>query len=355
MQDDRPPVYWEDVPTDPINSWLVIRASAIGHPCLWELVAHGQGLAPTALPEKLHNAFREGHELEPEINRRLSEEYGVTFDEHQTEGELIFPQDKIMIRFHPDGIGWFRGRLVVIEDKALSDPLWQTFVRRGMEEVIAEYPWQLSVMMHARKLPGLWVGYNKGGKVLEDGTREKVPDQGKMYLQPVAFPPVLLSDIRAKAVQVKELVIGEDLTLSTRGCDDPTHFPCQFLHIRPEPEGDQPAGGRVPVQGSVLEVDSDSEEGRQLDADIQQYLIHHGAEVESGKLAKEFRDRILSRMKEGVTEIRTGKFIVPIRTNTTTKIHWDELEAEVKAAVDKVTEKGRTKPFIQGAKRRNDA
>jgi hypothetical protein len=349
MGDNRPPVYWED--HKPGSRVLVIRASAIGCSCLWELVAAGQGVPPAPIPDNLQRAFDEGNELEPVVIKMLEEVYGVTFLSHQEEGELWLSDD-VLIRYHPDGIANIDNlgpldelppRTCVVEVKALSNDLWQQAKRNGVQSVIKEYQWQLSVMMHDAQLPGLWVCYNKGLPPDKDGKREPCADQGKLYFQYESEPLVSIEEIQLKASLIKVGVDGEDITTSDRPCGDPSHYPCRYLHVRPEPE----ANG------------SDSEtflvpDDRRADVDqlIRNYVYHKGQADEAVSRRDEAKEQILQLegLEEEHKRIQTDRWRAPVVRGTTSYLAKDEMSEQdrraYEAIVAKYTRKKKKAPFL---------
>lgn len=244
MEDNRPAAYYE-------GDVLIIRASSIGSTCLWELVAAAQGYEPSDVPADLQRAFDEGHRLEPIIIGMLEAE-GYVVTGAQDEGHLdITPT--LRIRYHPDG---FISNPVynvdppqppgmatrILEVKTMSNDSWQRAARGSVGDIFAEYNWQISVMMWANEIdafagdpskwymPALWVGYNKGNA---DGS--ECLDQGRLLYEPIVRPPISLDTIYNKALAVQQLVEDDDIVMSGRPCDDPSHYPCRYLFLRPTP------------------------------------------------------------------------------------------------------------------------
>jgi hypothetical protein len=364
MGDNRPAVYWEQVPESRggVSRVLVIRASAVGTSCLWELVAAGQGVPPAPIPANLQRAFDEGNKLEPVVIKMLEDDYRVTFLSHQEEGELWLSDD-VMVRYHPDGIanlGYdfysktrprfprevvaeLPPRTCVVEVKALSNDLWQQAKRNGVQSVIKEYEWQLSVMMHDAGLPGLWVCYNKGLPPDELGNREPCEDQGKLYFQYEPTPRISIEEIQLKASLIKVGVDGEDITTSDRPCGDPSHYPCRYLHIRPEPE---PNG----ADSETFLVPDD----RRPDVDrlIRDYVYHKGQADEAVARRDEAKEQILQLegLEEDHKRILTDKWRAPVVRGTTSYLAKDEMSEQdrraYEAIVAKYTRKKSKAPFL---------
>lgn len=318
MGDNRPPVYIE-------GDNLIIRASAIGHPCLWELIAAGQGEPMAPVPNVLRRAFDEGNLLEPVIIRRLERDYGFRFESHQSEGELWLGKG-VAVRYHSDGVArvqtdaWHLSDRMVVEVKALSDALWQIARRHTVGGVMDEYNWQLSVMMEGEGLPGLWVAYNKGLPPDENGNRPDCPDAGKLLIQTVTDTPVSMTEIQLKASLIMEGVYGEPIISSDRECDTPDHWPCRYLSIRPEPEGGSP-------RREVL-IPSD-EEKAEFDRLVTEYKTFKGQYDEAKQRYEAARDGI-TRMAGTAGFIQTDKFYIPVYQGTAGgNIAWSEVPKEL--------------------------
>lgn len=348
MGDDRPPCYVE-------NGALVIRASAMGTSCLWELVAAGQGYPLGTLPTNLIKAFSEGTNAEPYVINRLKEEYGMVFLSAQEEADWHIDLD-LIVRHHPDGIAnlgsdfWFNTRhnhnlrcddtwekdkpprTVIVEVKWLSDGLWQKFVKQGMGQVIAEYPWQGSVMMGYHQLPLLWVGGNK-----EDPAH---PLHFELHTQ----PPVPLHMIEEKARHVKRLVFGEDILESGKQCDDPNHWPCRYQHLRPEPETLQ--SGDEQGDKSVLVVSGSGMD--EVNRMVRQYIYNKGQADELAAGANRERDSILE-LGKGYDQIVTDTWVIPIYGGTTRYLDEQAMRDD---GID-VEKYRRTKPKSRWLNKRN--
>jgi hypothetical protein len=313
----------------------------------------------------MRRAFQEGHDAEPRIIRRLKEEYGVEFYSLQVEGELILP-DNVVVRFHPDGIGILNPETFeeligsdvyavdrfVVEIKNLSNDLWQRATRYGIESTFEEYPWQLSSMMIATRFPGLWVARNKGYPPNKDtGVKPPCEDEDRLWFQFVHEPLITIDQIREKARLIKEGVLGEDISTSDRVCETPDHWPCRFLHIRPEPEGQEQEVG---IQGSTFEVDSETEDGHLLDEDIREYIYCKGQVDELTKRRDAARDRILARAGDESKKILTSKWIVPVVNGRgASKLDWASMSEELKKVVKKYQRPGKAYRYLKDITRRD--
>lgn len=324
MSDDRPSAYYE-------GDVLILRASAFGGGCMWELAAAAQEYPPLPFPDALLKAFDDGNRLEPKIIDYMAN-HGWTFLSHQSEGELeITPTLKI--RYHSDGIASRDATrdLYVVEAKALGPDLFNQAVRHGVQTTIPHYPWQLSAMMHAEGKPGVWCAHNK--------------ETGAWYTQTVQVPPITLKDIRDRALAIQALIEEDDIVDSGRPCDDPDHWPCLYRHLRPEPglDGDNVAGQE---DDKTLAL-SDSEKVDEL---VKKYLFHKGQMDENKQAMERYRDEILALVPEGYKKLVTDRFTVPVGTGHSTTVDWTLVSEEAKAEVDAAKSTKPTKRYLTKVK-----
>lgn len=230
--DNRPPAYHE-------GDLLVVRASALGS-CLWELIACAQGHEPSPPPERLQRAFDEGHAAEPVILARLEKD-GWKLRGAQKEGNLKVGRNRV-VRYHLDSLGMSPSDSQterVVEAKALSDSNWLQAQRNGIE-TLYEYGLQMSTMQWGEGTngpkPGVWVALNKGGPIGDDGEHEDTPHKGELLIQFIDRPIHSLAEIVQRIRAVADGVAEGDVVMSGRPCDDPSQYPCRFLHLRPEEE-----------------------------------------------------------------------------------------------------------------------
>jgi len=312
--DDRPSCYYE-------GDTLIIRASAIGSSCLWELVAAGQGYPQSPVPDFLQKAFDDGNSLEPVIVSML-EEAGHRIFGKQDEGELQVASD-VVIRYHP------------VEIKAIADAGWQKAARYSVADYISEYAWQLSVMMIAEGLPGVWVAYNKG-----NSNGKPCADKGRLLYETKLVPPISREEIVKKALLIKELIDGEDIMVSGRECDDPDHFPCRYLHMRPEAnesEGwltmsDTPTESIVMID-ATLSID-DEEKQKHIDFLVREYLVNKGIADEAKAKQDAARDELIELSKNH-KKVMTDKWLIPVVKGTNTSPDWAAMPEELKEEVNK--------------------
>lgn len=370
MSDNRPSVYYEPVYDNdatatsvPIGERMVIRASAIGGKCLWELGAAGQGIDPGPLPENIARAFREGDMYEPIVLNRLKQ-MGWVLDtsEAQSEANLVLMED-LIVRSHPDGIGYQQlspdhhcdrrcavshnrlsgaliGGLYIVEVKALADSTFDSAVRHGVGSIF-DYDWQASVQMHTRDLPLVWVCLNKDD-IKKRGLSES---EARLYIEYCEAPPISLSDIRAKALAIREVVEGDDILSAGRPCDDPGHFPCLYINVRPESEDDD--GDKL--QG-LLDV-PEADRGR-VDQLITEYVRYKGEADESAQRRDAARDALLGLVGDDHAGLATDQWIAPVVRSTQSNVDWSQVPANVKRIVDEAKVSKPKKPYFRDIKRR---
>src|SRR5215207_1986313 len=344
MSDDRPACYWDDT----LECWI-IRASAIGG-CKFEMAAAGQGFDPLPLPGTLVRAFREGHDREGDALNMLLDE-GWTVTDQQREGELII-SDRVRIRYHPDGLGvpalpLAPEELHVIEVKWLSDANWRQALRSGVAFVISEYAWQLSVMMHAEDAPGVWVFGNKGFAPDPDtGIKPYCEDQDEIRFEFVPVPPISLTTIREKALEVVGMVQGNDLLSSGLQCDKADSWPCLFRHLLP------PSEESVPDRAELVVGDQDQETVERL---VREYLYHKGQADESKRASDRARDELVKLaggLDGEVKRIITNKFTIPVVNGRGNPSYdFTRMPQHLREALEKFKVPGKTYRYIKGIKR----
>jgi len=304
----------------------------------------------------LQRAFDEGNTLEPVVIKRMEDEEQVVFLSKQMEGELRIRKD-LVIRYHPDGItnygSWFwqrhrevattvdpmLTRTLITEIKALSHTLWSKAVATSVGNTISEYPWQLSSMMWGEGqrehhgtlglyVPAMWVAYNKGTPPVNDmGDRELCADEGRIHYELVTEPPISLGDLAAKALQVYELVQGEDIEVTGRPCDSPTHFPCRYLYVRPEPEA------------QVATLEADGERAEHIDYLAREYISAKGIVDEASARLAEAKRELLEIAGDDIRKIITDRFIVPVVHSSSPSIDYSAMSAADKKEWNRLKDK----------------
>lgn len=219
---------------------LVVRGSALGT-CLWELVAIGQGLEPLPWPGRILRAFREGREGEAAVLGRL-EALGWVLDPSwsQRTVEVLCGPGRV-VRLHPDAAGTpavMPTTPHVVEVKRLHNQTWQAFRRHGVAGIGHNYDWQFSAEMLATRFPLAIVAENKGETPDENGKRPPCPDEGQLHIEFVTEPPHSRAEVIRRVRKLADAIDGEDIMVTGRPCDDPSQWPCRFIHLRPQPEKD---------------------------------------------------------------------------------------------------------------------
>lgn len=226
QSDDRPSAYMED-------GTIILRASSLGS-CTRDLVGLLLGHEPLPTPPDVQARFDAGSKAEPHILQRLVD-LGYVFDEEQkqAEGELrVLPPGKngepaVVVRFHPDGVAddpHFPGVRRVIEAKALAPSTFEQAQKKGTGSLFG-YDWQLSVMMHAYKLPALWMAICKNPDDGDDFT-------GELHVEYVDTPPRSMGELVRRAKQVRDAFLDGEMP----ACENESQYPCPLLYLRPVKE-----------------------------------------------------------------------------------------------------------------------
>jgi hypothetical protein len=261
------------------------------------------------------------------------EEAGHRIFGKQDEGELVITPN-IVVRYHPDGLTYWKDSATVVEIKALADAGWQKSARYSVGDYIDEYKWQLSVMMIAEGLPGLWVAFNKG---ISNGA--ECPDKGRMLYESVMLPPINFTTIRDKAIHIKELIDGDDILASGRECDDTSHFPCRYLHLRPEEStkgwlmSDTPVNNPIEMVDATLSID-DEDKKKHIDFLVREYVVNKGLADEAKAKQDAARDELIELSKFH-KRMMTDKWLIPIVKGTNTSPDWASMPQDLKDEVNK--------------------
>jgi hypothetical protein len=267
---------------------------------MWELIASAQDYAPLPMPQGIQKAMDEGTKAEPIILQYL-EDNGWVLTDKQKEGHLRVAPN-VLIRYHPDALGYQlenKEPSYVVEAKAFGKDLFRRAQLHGVGSTIGEYDWQISIMMHAEQKPGVWVFYNK--------------ETGEVDYEYVTTPPIPLSEILTKAAKLVESL---DDDLMERPCDDPKHFPCRYIHLRPEP-GNGGIDDTLDVESVGL-----SEEFDQLARD---YMMFKNQEDEAKKRKEEIRQQLLS-MRGSFKKAKSTRYSITVSKGTTNVIDWKKME-----------------------------
>lgn len=234
MGDDRPTRYvehWEESGEEVV----VYRASGVGG-CVRAMVAAARGVPAQAHQQWFQDVLDEGTRMESAIADMWGEKTGVFDHESQPEVELevgVIDGRRVIVRGHMDGRTADRIR----EYKKFRPSTWGAFVTNGVE-VNKNYPWQVSVYMHATGLPCDFVG----GEYIPPTNMNLMPD-GPVVMSPERIAsvhghhyttaPIPLKDIKIKIAKVERLV-NEGYGADEVECSGGYPCPYWFLHDKVE-------------------------------------------------------------------------------------------------------------------------
>jgi uncharacterized protein (UPF0335 family) len=291
--DDRPIRYVEC--DDAGRETVVYRASAIGGGCLTAFAAIAKGVVLEPPPAWIQERFDEGHRFEGVVlqwdgkkdasgNQFVTREI-ATFEsdswklveDGQYAVELVVSEDlygrRVIIRGHMDGIalvsalGPTRSHSnikAVHEAKAFGPSYRDKWLSKGLA-AFPQYQWQLSIYMHATKLPALVTVGIKSDEATEFGVR----DRSKVKIEDVTCewvdkPPIPLSRIKARVAEIEALIDSGELPDCT-GKGPGAMWPCpvRYLHIE---QRDETTIAPKYVGTLVQEFDAVREEIKRLEA-----------------------------------------------------------------------------------------
>lgn len=187
------------------------------------MVAAARGAERKPHPQWFQEVLDEGSRLEDSINAMFEEESTALTVNRQKELNLslgLINGVEVIIRCHIDGeqepcpgdeISILR------EYKKIRESGWQNFLRQGVE-VHHNYPWQVSVMMHA----GLYQHCEFVGGRCVDGEITEV------YCHDLEVPPISLLAIKQKIAKVERL-INEGYGADEVECSG--SFPCPYWYL----------------------------------------------------------------------------------------------------------------------------
>jgi hypothetical protein len=254
--DNRPPAYYE-------GDKAIFRFSSAGN-CLKALVASLMGYTPMPPPDKMQVKFDEGHEVEPVIIKRFSEEHidgakwkmldpgdlasrrdlkYVVGEEHGQFLVEIPVGSKAVLRGHLDGIAQLYRRPLgyghqlrdraIVEVKGFSESTRRKYQSGGLA-AFPYYETQLALQM-AIGLPAAFV---IGEKVYdEDGTFSHIGDVTWDWF---TKPPISLGRIKARLLKAVRYAEAGELP----PCDMPGMYPNSFYYLCDEDKAPKPA---IPV------------------------------------------------------------------------------------------------------------
>lgn len=267
--DDRAPCYSEGPNT-------IYRASFLGA-CMRSLVAARRGYSPLPLRQFFADAAAEGNLHEPDIIAKIAAAHHLTDVRHtgdeQIEKELPIGAG-IIVRCHPDGIGYDGGEPVVaLEAKSMSRDVWNRFDAKTFEAE-PSYGWQASAEMAATGLP-LLLGY-------KNRNNGKVKD---LYLD---TPPHSTNDIKVRISKAEALARKEDIEVVDVECDIRGLSCLRYAYLH-NPGRVAEAGSDFPL--SEMEV-------VQVDMLAESYARAREAEKIAATTKAEIRDQLMELIGE---------------------------------------------------------
>lgn len=227
MGDDRPARY-----IDPDTGNIVYRASGLGG-CPRAFVALARGMVPAPWPADFQEILDEGTEYEDVIRKRAQEKWWPSSRaEFADQVELDLPvMDGIIVRAHCDDLAIYGRDATLREYKKFRKSGWQRFLDQKVE-VHANYPWQVSAMMHAL----IKQDYNVVCEFIGGRLDKTLADDDKITdLERFTYynPPLPMKAIIRKIAGI-ELLIEEGMDPSEVACTN--LYPCGFFKLHDTPE-----------------------------------------------------------------------------------------------------------------------
>lgn len=260
MGDDRPVRYTEerDDGEGGTEQVVVYRASGLGS-CTRVFVAHANGRVPSPTPAWMQEIFDQGTAFEDAIRQHHAAKVGGEVTDDQFEVELDLGRIKgnhVVIRGHVDGKIHDEHGTRLFEAKKFRDSTWPKFLSQGIECNV-NYPWQLSVYMHALDLDeadfvgGHVIEVMEGEESLSLGTVIDGWELTETECVRVVQPPFSVKAIRQRVALVEGL-IADGLDAPEVACQR-NQYPCPFyeLHDWDTDEYELPTEGE---NGEVVKI-----------------------------------------------------------------------------------------------------
>lgn len=222
MGDDRPARYIE-------NDRIIYRASSLGA-CDRAIIACARGVPAMPWPEKFQEVLDEGTRFEGAIDAMWQSETGFPTDGQQNEYELEIGESAgktVVVRCHIDGISGSSEARILREYKKFRDSTWPNFLRQGVE-VHENYPWQVSVMMHAGEFDECEF---VGGHVVDGELTE-------VHCQYLVDPPFSFNAIRKRVMRWEKLIAAG---MDVQDVDCRGDYPCAYFKVHDEKPATDPA------------------------------------------------------------------------------------------------------------------
>lgn len=303
--DHRPLRYLEPDPDDGTVEQVVYRASSLGS-CDRAVLLTALGYAVQPDPPGWRQVLDEGTIAESAIRTMWEEERGHDVVDDQLTVELEIGEingRRVIVRGHIDG-RWYDSDTEVLgggglwESKKFRASTYPDFLRDGIE-VHKNYPWQLSVYMHALGLDyaevtgGLLAGYRdvNTGELHDsafefegwspNATPDRIPEISRIKIKPVHGAPIPLKDIVKRIIMLERLIARNP---------DPASVEC----IRSWPCGYYPYHDPKPKPETfVLDVNPDvGKVMRKLSGAIARKAEMDAESRRQDKIAKENADKL---------------------------------------------------------------
>lgn len=291
--DNRPIAYTE-------GSRIYIRASAVGGSshCIAAALA---GIDPVPHTEKTKQYMAEGVLHEPAIMSYLGTQGWMLHNIGRDQAELDIPiTSRLIVRCHPDGLatanidmdhGVTRGMKCVVEAKAMSEGVFDTYSKKGFDEFY-RYAVQLSLQMQGTGLPGLFAIKNR--------------NTGEVRWQVFHDPPVAFSEIKKRLLLVEKRARNGELNPLKEKCSS---FPCTYFFLH----DDEPAPTAVDeVLDNLAEMVDRARERRKLAEDME----------------KEAKRRITAQMGDR-EKVRTARWSVTMVSGHSSRFDREKAEGEL--------------------------
>lgn len=241
--DNRPFRYVET--GDDGTETVVYRASSVGA-CERALIATARKYERRQHPDWFDAVLDEGRRMEPFIDAIWQDTAGQEVTGGQDTVELHVGEidgRNVIVRGHIDGMIDGSNGKTLVEYKKFRPSTWGKFLQQGVE-VNVNYPWQVSVYMHAG---GFDSAMFVGG--LYSPETDRITEVAEFRL---ATPPIPLAAIRRKVARIERMVnAGYD------PCDDgvvckATMYPCPYFYLHDDKQNPVDKGDKS-VDGVVLE------------------------------------------------------------------------------------------------------
>lgn len=286
LGDNRPPRYIE-VGEDGTET-VVYRASAIGSPCLREMVAWARGEYPEPLPDRMAIIFGEGTLMEPVIREMYENQTGNEVINNDGLAEVFIGKKngrRIIVRGSTDGdvIVDSESGVGLWECKKVRESQWEDFLRKGVE-FHHNYPWQLAVYMLGREVD---FAHFVGGKLLRDNDGvEEYSYISEVYTHTITGPPIPYKAIRDKVLKIEQ-VIAEGFGPMEVECT--VKYPCPFYKLH-DPDEEEP---------DVIEL---GPEFRVLLAEYKQVSDTASQLTKDSRAAGEAKKKVMAKLLDALKE-----------------------------------------------------